>query len=275
MEEKLTAKDYITNHNYLSYSTFCRFLECEAAAKANYKPASSIAQLVGSYIDAYYSNELDTFVQEHPEIINSRTGALKNDFANAERLIERAKHDEVFNYYMSGEKQVIMTGEIEGVPFKIKMDSYKPGEFITDLKILKDFDNIWVNGRKMNIVEGYNYDIELAIFQEIVRQNTGKVLKCYLACLTKQDPADIGVFEIPQKKLDEALTIVKRNLPRIMKIRNGEIAPHRCEQCAYCRMTRKAKIMPFDLMGYSGDQLRELGYVCDDEIKEEKENGNH
>ncbi len=29
-----------------------------------------------------------------------------------------------------------MTGEIEGVPFKIKMDSYKLGAFITDLKYM-------------------------------------------------------------------------------------------------------------------------------------------
>ena len=40
--------------------------------------------------------------------------------------------------YMSGEKQVIMTGEIEGVPVKIKIDSYHPNKMIVDLKVMSE-----------------------------------------------------------------------------------------------------------------------------------------
>ena len=96
------------------------------------------------------------------------------------RLIERIKSDKMLMHYMSGEKQKIMTGEILSVPFKIKIDSYLKDEAIVDLKVMKDFSDVWSTAynSRVNFVEAYNYDIELAIFQEIVFQNTGKKLPC-------------------------------------------------------------------------------------------------
>lgn len=272
--EKLTKDNYRTNHDYMSYSRFSRFLTCEAAAAAGYHPEPSVAQLVGSYVDAYFSDELTDFTKEHPEIFNSRTGELKTDFKQAEELIARINSDETFMEMMSGEKQVIMSGEIDNVPFKIKIDSYIKDKAIVDLKVMKDFRNVWSDayGSMQNFVVAYNYDIEMALFQEIVRQNTGKVLPCYLACITKENPSDIGIFSIPQTDLDKALNIVKHYLPRIAKILSGEIAPHRCNKCEYCRKTKKSQIVPFDLIGANGDELREAGYTCEDEKLNVKEN---
>lgn len=273
MKVELTKENYITNHDYMSYSRFSRFLVCEAAAAINYYPPSSVAQLVGSYVDAYFSNELEDFKVEHPEIFNSKTGALKADFVGAESIIERIENDEEFSRMLSGEKQVIMTGEIDGVPFKIKMDSYKENEFIVDLKVMKDFKPVWSDSFHCykNFMYAYNYDIEMAIFQEIVYQNTGKRLPTYIAAITKENPADIGIFEIPQYHLNEALKIVKHNLPRIKQIMNGEVAPHRCETCEYCKKTKKARILDWDLVGSNGDKLREEGIECDDPILKKKE----
>lgn len=266
--EELTKENYRTNHHFMSYSRFSRFLDCEASAAVGYHEPSSVAQLIGSYVDAHFSDEMDEFIEEHPEIFNSKTGELKSDFKSANDYISRIESDEVFSYYMSGEKQVIMTGIIDGVPFKIKMDSYKKDEFIVDLKVMKDFKNVWCKYLRgyTNFVEAYNYDIEMAIFQEIVYQNTGKKLPCYLACITKENPSDVGIFQIPQIQLDKALKIVKSNLPRIKAILNGEVAPHRCEECSYCRMTKKARVLDYEYVGYNGDRLREEGIECNDPI---------
>lgn len=269
--EQLNKENYRTNHDYMSYSRFCRFLECEASAAANYHTPSTESQLVGSYVDAYFSEELEEFKAEHPEIF-TRTGELKAGFKKADELIERIKSDEVFMQMLGGEKQAIMSGEIDGIPFKIKMDSYLPDIAIVDLKVMKDFNKVWSDafGGYTNFAIAYNYDIELAIFQEIVYQNTGKRLKCYLACITKETPSDIGLFEIPQADLDNAMRVVKSNLPRIKKIMDGEIAPHRCETCAYCRETKKATVIDFNYIGANGDALREAGYECvDEKIKKE------
>lgn len=266
--DPLTKENYFSNHYYLSYSRFSRFLSCEAMAFSDYKSKPSVAQLVGSYVDAYFSDELEEFNTEHPEIFNSRTGDLKTDFKDANRLIERIKSDKMLMHYMSGEKQKIMTGEILSVPFKIKIDSYLKDEAIVDLKVMKDFSDVWSTAynSRVNFVEAYNYDIELAIFQEIVFQNTGKKLPCYLVCVTKEDPADIGLFELPQDTLDEAMGLVLRNLPRYKDIAEGKVAPHRCEVCPYCRSTKQAKIISYKFAGMNGDELREEGFVCDDDF---------
>ena len=42
---------------------------------------------------------------------------------------------------MSGGTQAIMTGEIEGVPVKIKVDSLRPDR-IVDMKIMRDMEDI-------------------------------------------------------------------------------------------------------------------------------------
>lgn len=264
----LTKENYRTNHDFMSYSRFSRFLRCEASAAAHYHEPSNEAQLIGSYVDAYFSDEMQEFQQEHPEIFNLRTGELKANFKKANELIYRIETDETFMYYMSGQKQVIMTGKIGGIPFKIKMDSYMADKFIVDLKVMKDFKNVWSSyyNAYTNFVEAYDYDIEMAIFQEIVYQNTGKRLPCYLACITKEDPSDLGIFEIPQSQLDKALQIVKNNLPRIIDIISGKTAPHRCEQCSYCKLTKKVRVMSYEYAGYSGDKLREEGIECDDPI---------
>ena len=266
MKPILTKEDYINNHEYMSFTRFSRFLKCEAAAAANFREPPTPSMLVGSYVDAYFSGELDDFRKEHPEIFNSRTGELKADFKKAEDIIKRYENDVLLREYSEGDKQKIMTGFINNVPFKIKMDVYKNDERIVDWKIMKDFEDVWSDDYRsyVNFMTAYNYDIELAIFQEIVFQNTNKRLPCYISSVTKQEPSDLNIFHLPQDTLNEALGIVKRRLPRIKGILDGIIAPERCEKCAYCRLTKKAKVLNFDLAGLNGDQLREEGIECND-----------
>lgn len=274
MSTELTKENYKTNHDYMSYSRFSKFNKCEAAAANHFQEPATDAQLVGSYVDAHFSNEMDEFRGEHPEIFNSRTGELKRDFVKADDIISRIESDELFMKFMSGEKQKIMTGDIAGTPFKIKMDSYIEDKAIVDLKVMKDFKKIWSDafGRYTTFVEAYDYDIEMAIFQEIVFQNTGKRLPCYLACITKEEPSDLAILEIPQETLDKALNFVVNSMPRIKEIISGKIAPHRCETCAYCRMTKRARVINFELVGFTGDKLREEGIECDDPIVTEYNN---
>jgi hypothetical protein len=130
-----------------------------------------------------------------------------------------------------------MTGEIAGVPFKIKMDSYHPDKRIVDLKYMASL-------RSPNMFEPmvkyWGYDIQGAIYQEIVRQNTGKRLPFFLNIATKEKPAHLSIAEIMQYDLDEALENFIKNAPRYQAIKNGEIEPERCEDynCDYCTETR-------------------------------------
>ncbi len=272
-ELELTKETYITDHSFMSFTTFSKFLSCEAAAAVHYRPEPTKAMLVSSYVDAYFSGELEEFKQKNPDIF-TKTGTLKADFLQAEEIIKRIESDPVMMYYMSGDKQVIMTGTIFGRKFKIKMDSYKEDEFIVDLKVMKDFQPIWTGHGKENFVEAYLYHVELAIFQEVVFQRTGKRLPCYICGITKETPSDVGIFQIPQAQLDVAMKLVENNIDRIGDILDGKVAPHRCETCEYCRSTKKARVLNYFFAGLSGDQLREEGIESDDPIlkKEEEEN---
>lgn len=269
---ELTKETYITDHSFLSFTTFSKFLSCEAAAAAHYKPEKTTALLMSSYVDAYFSGELEQFKLKNPEIFNQKSGGLKADFLQADEIIKRIESDSLMMYYMSGEKQKIMTGKIFGVDFKIKMDSYKEGEFITDLKIMKDFQPVWNGHSKDSFIEAYNYHIELAIFQEVVYQNTGKRLPCYLVCASKEKPyGDVAIYEISQGELKLAMRTIENNIERIENIRNGKVAPHRCEECEYCLKTKKARVISSLLAGYNGNQLREEGIESDDPLLENKE----
>lgn len=62
---------------------------------------------------------------------------MRAEYKKADTIIQRIESDEYFMQCMSGEKQVIMTAEIFGIPWKIKIDSYLKDIVITDLKIVE------------------------------------------------------------------------------------------------------------------------------------------
>ena len=206
----LTEQNYHTpaaSTEYMGTSQYKAFRACQAAALASsrgeYVRERTTALLVGSYVDAHFSRTLDLFRAQNPEIFK-RDGTLKAEYLQADEIISRIERDAVFMAYTAGHPQIIMTGEIAGVKFKAKPDFLHP-ERIVDLKIMRDFEPIWSadEGRRVHWIEAWGYDIQGAIYQEVVYQNTGKRLPFIIAAATKEKSPDIGLFEIPQSRLDE------------------------------------------------------------------------
>lgn len=229
---------------YMGASQFKAFQKCEAAAlasiKGEYEQEQTTALLVGSYVDAHFEGTLDIFKAKHPDIFK-KDGKLKSDYLQADDIITRIENDDLFMTAMDGEKQKIMTGEIEGIPFKIKIDSYREGKTIVDLKCVKDFRSVYAPERgRLPFYEFWGYDIQGAIYREIVRQNTGENLPFVLACATKEkDGTDIAVFSLDPAELEAALQIVKENVVHFDNIKKGREEPKHCGHCAYCRLTKK------------------------------------
>lgn len=244
---KLSDDNYYSksaNICYMSVSQYKAFKACEAAALAEingeYSRPITDALLIGSYVDAYFEGTLQKFKDDHPEIF-MKSGELKAQYRHADYMIARATRDKTFMQYMSGEKQVIMTGEISGIPFKIKIDSYHADKCIVDLKCMKDFSSVWdtETQKRMHWITKWGYDIQGAAYQEIVRQNTGKVLPFYIAGITKEKPEpDMQLYWIPDSILSEKLSEVQNLANRYNKIKLGELKPVRCGKCAYCRATK-------------------------------------
>lgn len=250
----------LTNENYYSdeanrrYMSNSRFKDiyghpgdphpCQMKAIYGTKDDTE-ALLVGSYVDSWFEGPqaFDDFCKEHQEQIMQKSGKQPYKFiVTADNAIAKVKKDKTFMFYMSGDHQTIMTGEIAGQPFKIKMDSYKKGEMIVDLKYVKTAGTSWNDAfrRHVTFIESYGYIIQGAIYQEIEYQNSGTRLPFFIAYITKEDDPDFGVVRIPQVKLNEALEYVKLQLTA--KPYQAILAkPKACgrRSCPYCRSTRK------------------------------------
>lgn len=255
MEEKelvLTQENYYSeqaNLEYMSASQFKDFCKCERDALAKIigekveEPTK--AMLVGSYVDAYFSGELEIFKEKNPQIFK-KDGTLLKDFEKANEVISAIESDPLFLKYISGENQKIMTGEIAGVKFKIKIDSLLE-DTIVDLKTMSSIGNLeWAqdeqgNWYKADFVEVFGYDIQGAIYQEIVRQNIGKKLPFVLAVATKEECPDKALIQIDQYYLDKALEKVKELAPHFDLVKQGIVPPTGCGNCPTCRKNKKVE----------------------------------
>ena len=295
---KLNSKNYYSkaaNLEFFSVSQFKAFQKCEAAAMAELRgefvPEYGRALLLGSYVDEMLTGtkrsqakfiaenytelfqksskvatafgQLETiakrkaFVGEYDDLfhINNKPYA---DIVQANETIARIKEQPKMMHYLGGKHQVIMTGEIEGVPFKIKMDSFDPDEYIADLKYMASL-------RSPNLftpmIEYWGYDIQAAVYQEIVRQNIGKRLPFMFDVATKESPAHLALGQISQYNMDKALDKVKSLAPRYQKIKAGELQAERCEDygCDYCTYTKIiTEPIDTDLFGMSVAQIKAM-----------------
>lgn len=259
----VTPENYYSpemNMAYMGSTQFKAFEKCEAAALAElrgeYTPPTSQAFLVGGYIDAWFSGELPLYQAQHPEIFK-RDGTLKVEYVKATEIVARLQADELYSMLMSGKKQVIRTGVIADVPFKVKIDSLLDANTcnvianrwphtaaalgfcdgaIVDQKIMRDTAEVWSEEDhcRLPFVEAYGYDLQGAIYQAI----EGHFLPFILAVGTKEDAPDLAALYINDDDLAAKLAEVEDRAPRYQAIKEGKVEPRRCEHCAYCRATK-------------------------------------
>lgn len=261
---KLTAENYYSqeaNWQYMSASQFKAFRKCEAAAMAELRGdwgrKDTTALRVGSYIDAYFSDEMEEFKTEHPEIFK-KDGSLRAEYVQAQAAAERLERDDLARMLLSGRHQVIKTGKIGGVWYKTKADSLLTaaqveaicrkfpkvrslvpfgGAMIVDLKYMKDTDTVWSDEEqdRVTFAEYWGYDYQGAIYQKVDNRNAPFVL----VPVTKEVEPDINALYIPDDDLAIRLAEVEDYSPRYAAIKRGEIEPVRCGRCPYCRSTKK------------------------------------
>lgn len=235
-------KRYMSVHQYLDFAGHMGVQGCESRAMASlnglYHKERTTAMMVGSYVDAYFEGTLDKFKEENPDVFTQKK-ELKAQFKQAEVMIARAERDEKFMEYMSGEKQVIMTGYLFGCDWKIKMDSYIPDKAIVDLKTANDLHRAWrvQDYGYASVPEYWGYTVQMAVYQKIVEINTGKQLPCFLAFITKEDSPELKLCYIDQTTLDHSLNEVEMNMASVLMVKNGETEPIPCGKCDWCKAT--------------------------------------
>jgi hypothetical protein len=252
----LTVDNYYEDDEYMSVSAFKKLKNCEVDGKTVYDESNKTdAMMVGSYVDAFVEGTLDKFKEENPSIFSSRgttKGELKSEYRNADLICEFIKNDKHLQQFLSGQKQTIMTGEIGGIPFKIKMDAYSPSIAICDLKVMKTITDS--KGNFIDFITPWGYDIQMACYQEIVRQNTGEQLPCYICAVTKESPINSAIIHIPQDMLNTALYTVESEIQHLYDVKMGKVEPIGCGVCNTC-ITKRATtpiISLGDILGIGG-----------------------
>ena len=174
----LTQENYFSkeaNTEYMSVSQFKAFAECEAQALHNIEIGGEnekAAFLEGKLFENWVAGDRVLFMSQHPELISSRgatAGQLKADFNKVIKAAERFLKQDFFKDIINKcEKQVILTGEIEGVKTKCALDLFdRETNSIYDIKFMKDFKEQWNKAEKAYVpwYYIYNYVLQLAVYR--------------------------------------------------------------------------------------------------------------
>ena len=248
----LTSGNYYTpeaNREYWSVSLFKAFDKCEASGLAQvrgqYEREETDALLIGSYVDAYFTGDLDEFVGRHADVMFKKNGDLYAKYDHANDIINTVECQPLMMDFLQGEHQKIFTADLFGVPWKIKTDVYdnvRHGDIpprIVDLKCVKDFKPIYEDGfGYRSWIEYWGYDIQGAVYQKVIEQATGERLPFYIVAVTKEKVPDFDVIRLDQSVLDTALKIVEAKIDRFDLVKTGEIPPERCGHCEFCKSTK-------------------------------------
>ena len=243
MTMDLLGEDYYSvdsARRYWSISQYKRFRECEARALAELKgewedQRDNTALLVGNMVHSYF---------ESPKAGKTK-GQLKSDFLVGQRMIERLEADKQFMEYYVGQKEVAVTGKIEGVEFKGKIDclNVEKGYFV-DIKTTKsDIDSmVWVqdeaSGRNIQVrwFEAWGYILQMAVYKKMLEEKYGKKFTPVIYAVTKESTPDTRaiVFQ-SQEKLDYELSELSMLIKRLDDVKKGKEWVTPCGHCEYCK----------------------------------------
>jgi len=166
----------------------------------------------------------------------------------ADEVIACLRADELAMRFLSGEAQPILTGEINGIMWKGKLDILLDTCFV-DLKTARTLGKVWCKvlmpdgGKPRNVeldwYEERNYWLQLAVYQELLRQKIGKQLVPCILAVSKEDPPDKDFIAFDnQHRLDQELEFNIKNAQRYTDIKNGKVEPTAID-CDYCRSVKK------------------------------------
>lgn len=240
------------NQRYMSASQFKAFRKCEARAmaelKGEYVREETTALLQGKYLDAVFESTSDIFLEDNSANVYKKNGEFYSHIDIVHTVISRINQEPEYMRLATGEQQVIMTGLIQGVPFKIMIDSLLPDECIVDRKLMAGFPDAWIDGERLPWWRAWGYDYQAAIYQYVYEQNTSVRLPFRLAAVSKDKEPDVRICEFRQETLDNALGEVMMYAEHYEAIKKGKIVPEACGECDWCRRTRKIKKGEYELL---------------------------
>ena len=235
---------------FVSVSQFKSYMDCEARTfaqiRGEYVRPESQALIVGSYTHAAFDSveEFEKFNEENAKVIYNSKGKKYAPFEQADKMIQTLRNDELAMFALTGDKEVIMTGELFGAKWKIRVDNINLEKgYFSDLKTTKSlYDRYWsekYGNKYVSFAHNYGYIIQMAVYREIIRQNTGLILEPYIVAVTKEIVPDKAIIGFDNEALGLELEYVKKAMPSFIEAKEGRRKYKRCDKCEYCRSTKK------------------------------------
>ncbi len=271
---KLTDKNYYADTKYFSNSLVSSYQQCSACAEAKRKgewkdEGFKLPFAMGHYFEALLNDdakELQRVIEsdEHKAMLLNKPTKAGTQSPNkykkdCEAMHAKCSKNDLFMRFNKGENEKIFTGEIHGVLFKCKVDVINvDGGYFTDTKTTKASLQTMVNDQgeivldsnafdwkdgvgKVPFYEHFDYIMQLAIYQELIFQNTGKKLTPILNAVSKVKPHRFQTLIIDKNdfRLSEKIEELLPMIDTIGRIREGIEEPARCEKstCSYCNDT--------------------------------------
>lgn len=262
---KLTPENYYsheTDCQYMSFSLFKDFEQCEARAlaklKEDWQPTSSpVPLLVGNYVHSYFESveSHSDFIEANKRALMTRPtktnpqGHLRAEFKVANQLVQCLQDDDMFKYfYAPGDKEVIVTGKIDSYWWKGKIDSLCLDKgYFCDLKTVDDIHKGHWNAeehRYVPFIQDREYNLQMAIYRELIKQTFHVTCQPFIFAVSKQTPPDKMAIDFSSPDGTDAYEMqaemdkLKELQPHFWKVMTGEEKPEYCGKCDYCRETK-------------------------------------
>lgn len=271
---ELTEENYYEDKTWLSNSRMKQYLTCEARAlaidKGRWEDKRDKKPLIfGNYVHSRFESleAHEKFKEENKSALFSsrKPYGLLKDFELAEEVINALDSDEGFKRLYDGfsdddvRKEMIVTGFVEGVPVKGKVDSINLSrDYFVDLKTMKSiYAEEWNPELKMRVpaavnnILNFGYHGQLALYRELLKQMTGKDFRPLIVAVSKEAVPDKEILKIDEEWLEEGLASIKENIAHVWQVIQGRIEPQKCGHCDFCRSEKKlnAVVSLNDLIG--------------------------
>lgn len=265
---KLTQENYYEDTSYLSNSRFKRYQQCQAKAFAIdsgqwIEERDETPLLLGNYVHSYFETPEAhlQFLAENGDKLLAKTGKnkgnLKSDFVIGNKMIESLQIDDGFSRLYHGypdddvRKEMIVTGFVEGVPVKGKVDSINLSRgYFVDLKTMKSiYAEEWNSELKMRVpaavnnILNFGYHGQLALYRELLKQMTGKDFRPLIVAVSKEAVPDKEILKIDEEWLEEGLDKIKSEIVEVWDVIQGKQKPTKCGHCDYCRSQKKLDVV--------------------------------
>lgn len=261
---ELTQENYYQDTSRLSYSRYKRYKQCQAKAYAVdngiwVEERDETPLLLGNYVHSYFESPEahEKFMAENGDKLLAKTGKnkgkIKSDFVIGDKMIESLKDDDGFNRLYHGypsdkvEKEMIVYGEIEGVPVKGKLDSVNLSRgYFVDLKTMKSiYAEEWnAELRKrvpaaVNNILNFSYHGQLGLYRELLKQMIEQEFRPLIVAVSKENVPDKDILKIDEEWLEEGLDNLKADIVEVWDVIQGRQKPKKCGHCDFCRSEKK------------------------------------